>query len=60
MDTVKSGAFVEKIEKAVVALESLDEKENKISEEKRKMSSLRAKNDAARKSLADFDGELAF
>ncbi|CBY19501.1 unnamed protein product [Oikopleura dioica] len=55
MDAVTSGQFVEKIEKAVDALESLDEKEQKIEEEKSKVETLRAKNEAMAKSLAGFD-----
>ncbi|CBY19498.1 unnamed protein product [Oikopleura dioica] len=55
MNAVTSGQFVEKIEKAVDALESLDEKEQKIEEEKSKVKTLRAKNEAMAKSLAGFD-----
>jgi len=55
MNAVTSGQFVEKIEKAVDALESLDEKEQKIEEEKSKVETLRAKNEAMAKSLAGFD-----
>ena len=60
MNAVTSGAFVEKIEKAVVALESLDEKEQKIEEEKQKVEMLRAKNEATAKSLAGFDRKSNF
>ena len=55
MNAVTSGAFVEKIQKAVDALENLDDKEKKIEEEKQKVESLRAKNEAKAKSLAGFD-----
>ena len=57
MNAVTSGAFVEKIQKAVVALENLDDKEKKIEEEKQKVESLRAKNEVTAKSLAGFDRE---
>ena len=60
METVNSGAFVEKMEKAIVALESLDVKEKKIEEKKMKIKTLRAKNEETKKSLNSYDCKFAF
>lgn len=60
LETVNSGAFVEKMEKAIVALESLDVKEKKIEEKKMKIKTLRAKNEETKKSLNSYDCKFAF
>ncbi|CAG5107628.1 Oidioi.mRNA.OKI2018_I69.chr1.g3417.t1.cds [Oikopleura dioica] len=59
LETVNSGAFVEKMEKAIVALESLDVKEKKIDEKKMKIKTLQARNEDTKKSLISYDSDLA-